>query len=136
MTTELNKTNCKGQLIPDTAAELVAAWDKGELPIWTVAMGGLGPGYEQALQTLMIELLRSAGPLPKDDAPEQDFRHWGSDVIGRHSTSLGGLSGAQVGAAKGLAAAVIRRGMHAVLDEVDSERRTQISKFWPRAKEG
>ena len=46
---------------PNTAAELVAAWDRGDL-VPTIEMGGLGPGYEQAIQVLMIELLRSAGP--------------------------------------------------------------------------
>jgi hypothetical protein len=49
---------------PDRPAEVVAAWDAGRV-IWTVEMGGLGPGYEQTIQTLVVELLRSAGGPPE-----------------------------------------------------------------------
>ena len=41
----------------ETAAEMVETWDTGEL-VWSISMGGLGPGYEQAIQVLAIELMR------------------------------------------------------------------------------
>ena len=41
----------------DTAREQVERWDAGQ-SIWTLEMGGMGPGYEQAIQVLAIEITR------------------------------------------------------------------------------
>lgn len=35
--------------IPETCEEALARWDAGET-VFTAEMGGLGPGYEQAIQ--------------------------------------------------------------------------------------
>lgn len=37
--------------------EWLAKWDKGET-VWSVEMGGLGPGYEQIIQIIAAEILR------------------------------------------------------------------------------
>lgn len=109
----------------DTAEELVAAWDREEL-IRTIEMGGMGPGYEQALQVCFIELLRAKSP-----------ERW-DETVSRISPDLCGLSGAQVGAAKALASQVLEKGMKACLEEVKKadptdDRCLLISRAWPKA---
>lgn len=46
-------------------ADVLAKWDAGEA-IWSVQLGGIGPGYEQTIQVLIMELLRDnlTRPLP------------------------------------------------------------------------
>lgn len=41
----------------ETAAEALAAWDEGKI-VTTVELGGLGPGYEQAIQVCAFEMIR------------------------------------------------------------------------------
>lgn len=40
-----------------TAEEILAKWDANET-LWSVELGGLGPGYEQAIQAGAMEALR------------------------------------------------------------------------------
>jgi hypothetical protein len=119
------------------ARELLRKWDSGET-IWTIEMGGLGPGYEQAIQVLAVEILRDNidSPLPTNE----DFREWGNSTITRidyelpdGSWSCGGYSGAQVGAAKQVAFRWLRDGTAKFHESVPDDRRIQISKFWPKA---
>lgn len=101
----------------DKAADIVAAWDRGET-VFSLSMGGLGPGYDQCIQVAVIELLRDQDgkdlPPRKDGAetPEEAEarRSWGDDTIDRISSELGGMSGAQVGAAKWLAFQILTKG--------------------------
>lgn len=85
-------------VIPETARELVSQWDSGET-IWSIEMGGLGPGYEQAIQILAVEITRDnldkqvPNPAPSD---------WGHDTCDRidkplpdGTYSCGGFSGAR-----------------------------------------
>lgn len=102
----------------DTAAELVSAWDRGQL-VPTIEMGGIGPGYEQALQALMIELLRCGDVSKFEEVARRESREWGH------------FSGAQVGAASNLAARVLKVGMVEARKEVDAERHILISTAWP-----
>jgi hypothetical protein len=113
----------------NTVAELLAAWDAGET-IWSIEMGGLGPGYEQAIQVLAIELMRDCAgqPLPESEEAE---RAWGKATISRVDKDCGGFSGAQVGAAKQIAYKFIKQGPQAALAEVQDDRRILVSKFWP-----
>lgn len=52
------------------AGEQLRRWDSGD-PIWTIEMGGMGPGYEQAIQVLAIEIVRDEinKPLPTEVQP-------------------------------------------------------------------
>lgn len=91
----------------DLAADIVAAWDAGQT-IWSLNLGGLGPGYDQAIQVAVIEILRDhlGDPLPT----EQDERQaWAGKTLARIDATLG-LSGAQWGAAKWLAFQILRTG--------------------------
>jgi hypothetical protein len=85
---------------PDTAHEQVARWDEGRT-IWSIEMGGLGPGYEQAIQVLAVEITRDN--LDKELPGEENYRDWGDDTVHRIDKQCGGFSGAQVGAAKQIA---------------------------------
>lgn len=123
-------------LYAETAAEQLRRWDAGET-IWTVEMGGLGPGYEQAIQILAIEIVRDHldQPLPN----ESTWQTWGDatvaridqpDANGHHS--CGGFSGGQVGAAKHLALGWLRDGPEIYRAKFPQDRHIQCSNFWPR----
>lgn len=119
-------------LYAEDAREQLRRWDAGE-PIWTIELGGLGPGYEQVIQTLAIELVRDNLDKPLPEGNEQ-FQDWGDDTIQRIDGNLGGCSGAQAGAAKGLAYRWLKVGPAAVMASVpEKDRHIQASKFWPRA---
>src|SRR3990167_269657 len=97
---------------PATAAEALARWDAGQ-SVFTVEMGGLGPGYEQVIHIMAFEIIREllsrevdwalcnrahAG----DEAAKREWRAFCDDVdkaVMPRITSLGS-SGAQHGAAQ------------------------------------
>jgi hypothetical protein len=118
---------------------MVSAWDKGEI-ITTLEMGGLGPGYEQAIQILVIELVREY--LDKQiPGPDVAVADWGDEVVRRIDKDCGVFSGAQVGAAKWLAYQYLTKrpeGFFAWLKEQNPERAeqtTMVSRHWPKAPE-
>ena len=101
----------------ETAAELLAKWDEGET-IWSIELGGLGPGYEQAIQVAAIEITREAlsdtdrlAPIMDSMKGTEEERRvateaWdaiASAAIAKVDDRLGGLSGAMYGAARWLA---------------------------------
>lgn len=120
-----------------TAREYLERWDKGEA-VWTLEMGGIGPGYEQAIQVLVTELLRDNldKPLPDEDS----WRSWGDDVVSRIDATAGGFSGAQVGAAKGLAVRYLQEGPRAFFERVKGEMPSRgedlilVSNAWPHVE--
>jgi hypothetical protein len=124
--------------IPKTCAEALRRWDAGD-PVFTVEMGGFGPGYEQAIHICVFEIVRdqlAEGPLPEfgkdDDAALQNWwSTWGDAAISRSNAAVGGYSGAQVGAAKSLAYRYLRDGWAVTVNSVDDDRKTQVSKYWP-----
>jgi len=102
------------------AADLLSRWDAGR-GVWSIAMGGFGPGYEQALQIASFEVLRHLLNGGKIDAAE--------DALAR--VEYLGLSGAQWGAARSLALAFHERGPRKVHEDFDSDRHIPASKFFP-----
>ena len=113
---------------PQNVVEVIQQWDRGGT-VWTIEMGGIGPGYEQAIQLLFIELLRDhqSKPLPTDDL----FSTWGDETVSRIDKDCGGFSGAQVGAAKQIAYRMLRDGPVKFHSSIPEDRRIQISKFFP-----
>ena len=118
------------------AKEQLRRWDAGDT-IWSIEMGGLGPGYEQSIQILAIEIIRDN--LDKPLPTESSWSVWADDTIARVDKKLpdgtyscGGFSGAQVGAAKNLAFRWLKEGPAKLLQQVPNERRIQVSNFWPR----
>src|SRR5918994_1215735 len=63
-----------------TAGGTLAAWDAGVF-VGSVEMGGIGPGYEQAIHVLVFELIRDlrAAPLPDEAA----WPSWGDATVHR-----------------------------------------------------
>lgn len=106
------------------AADLLSRWDAGR-GVWSIAMGGFGPGYEQALQIAAFEVLRHLLNGGKIDAAD--------DALAR--VEYLGLSGAQWGAARSLARAFYEQGPRKVHDDFDRDRHIQVSKFFPSGPE-
>lgn len=116
----------------ENAREQLRRWDGGG-SIWSIEMGGLGPGYEQAIQVLAIEIVRDEidKPLPQ----EEMWQTWGNATVRRLDESCHGFSGVQVGAAKQLAYKWLTIGPAAVLKQVrEKDRHIQVSAFWPKAE--
>jgi len=94
--------------LPKFAAEcreLLEKWDNGET-IWTLEMGGMGPGYEQCIQIMAVEFTRAAIDLPLEGPDEEKNKTFSEScdlALKPINEQLGGVSGAQWGAAKWLA---------------------------------
>lgn len=122
-------------IYPETASEALFRWDSGS-PVFTVSMGGLGPGYEQAIQMLVFEIIRDH----KDDAlpseNSQELKAWwsafGEKAITRTDKQAGGYTGAMVGAAKNLAYRGIRDGWAKMLKGAPQDRLIQVAKKFPQ----
>jgi hypothetical protein len=85
--------------------ELIEAWDRGET-ITTLTMGGLGPGYEQAIQIAAVEFARATEGLdgtPNSEEASQAFRARCDLALKNHDEKLGGITGAMFEAASWLA---------------------------------
>lgn len=122
--------------IPETCEEALKRWDEGA-SIFTVEMGGLGPGYEQCIHILTFEIVRdqlAAGPLPNFESPEprHEWSEWGRMAITRTDADVGGYSGAQVGAAKNLAYLCLRDGWRNAVRSVPEDRLIQVRRDWPK----
>lgn len=111
-----------------TIMDIILEWDAGNT-IWSIEMGGLGPGYEQAIQLLFVELVRDMKdtPLPTDET----FGEWGNETVTRIDKTCGGFSGAQVDAAKMIAYRMLRDGPQKFYQSIPKDRRIQVSKFFP-----
>lgn len=128
------KANQSNIPVHSEAKEILRLWDGGE-PIKTVEMGGLGPGYEQAIQVLAVGMVRDHIGRPVPSNPPKD---WGEDTLTRlreaekNGKAEGmGFSGAQFGAARNLAYGWLTRGTTAVRSEVPLDRRILASRTWP-----
>lgn len=108
------------------AADWLAKWDRGEI-VWTVVCGGFSPGYEQALQIAAFEALRFMLDAKSTDEPP-------FDVMEPRIGALN-LSGAQWGAACGLARRVYRYGPAETVESFPSDRHIMVSRDFPQAPE-
>lgn len=131
----------QAELFGADAVEWLRRWDEGRA-VWSIEMGGLGPGYEQAIQACAAELVR----LMLMQGYESDKLTNGAygkrlnaevaDSIYSHAVSmgLGGLSGAQFGAAKNLAWFIYSDGPIKVMNDPRvKDRHIQVSNRWPGA---
>ena len=116
--------------VPETIDDALALWDSDQT-VFTVEMGGLGPGYEMAIQSLMFELareFRKFDPWPDD---WEEVNKIADPIVDRcNKEPWGGFSGAQVGAAKNLAAIVCRKGYRvAINDDKVRDRHIQVCRL-------
>lgn len=113
----------------DLAKEMIDQWDRGE-SIWSIEMGGVGPGYEQAIQVAMVEIVRAMLDIQPTSDQENDWailRAKSADVIDELDEKWG-YSGAQVGAARNIAFKFWRHGPQVVLkDEQVQDRKIQVN---------
>ncbi len=125
------------ELIATDAKEQLARWDLGDT-IWSIEMGGIGPGYEQALQILAVEIVRDniGKEVPAVGTP---MDAWADSTVSRIDKPANhlGFSGAQVGAAKFLAYKWLTVGPAALCDDPGyKDRHIQVSNIWPRVNPG
>ena len=125
----------------ETVPDLLQAWDNGDT-VWTVELGGLGPGYEQALQVAAVEFSRACKDLPNikhdDKESTERFTKKCEEVLHELDKDLGGLSGAQFGAARWLAFQwCFNGGPGKLMERAKKQKRETIliSKHWPKAPE-
>lgn len=115
------------------AADWLAKWDRGD-GVWTVQMGGLSAGYDQAINIAAAEMLRAfldLKPVLVTGEPiPQEVRDAISTALGDAPSALG-LSGAQYGAAFNLAMAIYHLGPIKAVGEAPDDRRIQASQNWP-----
>lgn len=129
----------------------IQRWDSGD-SLWSVEMGGLGPGYEQAIQILIVELVRDSidGGFPdvekleaedkaagidlhdySKSATQKAWSAWGGATIHRIDDECLGFSGAQVGVAKSVAYKILRDGWSKAMASAPEDRKIQIQKQSP-----
>lgn len=125
----------KTEQYPDIK-EWLRRWDAGET-VWTVEMGGLGPGYEQALQIAAVEMVRilvDSGI----DATSETYAIDAKELIDKKLFAVPliknlGISGGQFGAAINIADQLYRRTPSVALaDEQVKDRKILISKNFPQ----
>ena len=109
----------------ETAEDMIKLWDSGST-VHTIRMGGMGPGYEQVIQTAMIELLRDN--YQKELPTEENWETWGDSTLRRIDDALGGLTGAMWGAARVLAYDILKNGWLTVEKRYKKERLIMVSK--------
>lgn len=120
----------------DSPQALLERWDSGK-SCWMVEMGGLGPGYEQAIQIMAFEFLRAFIAIKSDAAKwAADDAAWKADreaveKLAENTVHRIGPSGAQHGAAMNIATCIYRHGPRAALKMVDEKRLIQVSNYFP-----
>jgi hypothetical protein len=124
-------TATKNYLYPKTAKEALDKWDSGT-SIFTVEMGGMGPGYEQAIHIGVFEVIRKLHnkKLPDEKTHQKELQKIFDDSIPRGL----GLSGAQAGAIKQVASKALILGWRKMMDSVPQDRKIQVSKNFPTLK--
>lgn len=93
--------------------------------VWSIEMGGMGPGYEQAIQVGVIESCRAHAKYGLNHrrvpTPEYAMNTYLSllldDAMKADPKWLDGLSGAQAGAVMNIVANYLRKGYGACIDE-------------------
>jgi hypothetical protein len=103
-----------------TANEWIDAFDRGEV-IESVDMGGISDGYEMAIQSLVVEIVRkvSSHDVPKEMDTFKALLGIAKDQSVNILDGIHGFSGAQIGASTNLAAIIWRRGIDSFQDVKD-----------------
>ncbi len=110
-----------------TLKEALQKWNNKE-SVWSVEMGGLGPGYEQCIQVMIFEMCKERIDY---GVTKDNFDKVVEPVITRLDKQFGGFSGAQVGAAKSVAFKFLTRGYNESLnDEQIKDRKIQVENTW------
>ena len=118
-------------------AEVLARWDRGDI-IHTIEMGGMGPGYEQCIQIVAMEVLRVCLNKKYDASLWEDKDIWARDrdeidkAVSPQITDLG-LSGAQWGAGLQLGTGFYMHTPAELMKKVKADRLIMASRTIPSA---
>lgn len=112
------------------AADWLARWDDGR-SVWTITMGGLSAGYDQAINLIAAEMVRALLKLQLDKGEWQDEFRALIDVECAKALDVLGLSGAQYGAALSFAWRLYNDGPLVAVAGTPDDRRIQASKRYP-----
>ena len=120
------------------ASDWLKRWDDGK-SVWSIEMGGLGPGYEQCIQITVAEILRHLLAVGYDHSTWGEREFWERDReqiekagFANERISALGLSGAQWGAALSLATKLYSCGPRTIMtDERVKDRRIQVMRVFP-----
>lgn len=134
--------------IHETTEQALAAWNNGDI-VWSIEMGGMGPGYEQAIHIAAFEAIRYMLKTPPDweeidsDTEHEDMPHemraWAKyrkimdEELFADDGPLkdAGMSGAQMGAAMNIASMFVKQGYKAAMDKCPEDRKIMVSNKWP-----
>lgn len=112
------------------AADWLARWDRGD-GVWTITMGGLSAGYDQAINLIAAEMVRAFLKLQLEKGEWQDEYRALIDVECADALFVLGLSGSQYGVALSFAWRLYRDGPLIVVAGAPDDRRIQASKDYP-----
>ena len=120
------------------AADWLDRWDNDK-SVWSIEMGGLGPGYEQAIQITAAEILRHLLEVGYDSSLWKDEAVWkvnrGTIEAYSHANERIkklGLSGAQWAGALSLATKLYMDGPRKIMnDPAIEDRHIQVSLSFP-----
>lgn len=117
------------------ASDWLKRWDEGR-SVWSIEMGGLGPGYEQVIQITAAEILRwYLANKPELDGKDEEKWKLVRDEMDKAVTPIVrplGLSGAQWGAAVNVATMLYRRGPCGVMNDPRvKDRKIQVTRTFP-----
>src|SRR5262249_38611018 len=116
----------------------LARWDEGR-SVFTIEMGGMGPGYEQCIHVTAAEMLRWMLEHKPAIADMEDREKWpairdamGKAVFAGPVVQQLGLSGAKFGAAVSISTALYMKGPRPVMNEpAVKDRHIQVSRCFP-----
>lgn len=116
-------------LYPKTIDDLVKRWDDNE-SIFTISLGGIGPGYEQCIQNLLFEIVKGLREKKYNPDNDKDFEQYkiDADVIVSRLDKEFHFSGAQVGAAKQMAWQFLAYGYREMMTKCPGDRLIQVRK--------
>lgn len=125
------------------AADWLKRWDEGE-SVWSIEMGGIGPGYEQCIHITTAEIIRLmleknmvAHAWEDGDVWKTDLRIIEYECFNNPTIKSLGLTGAQWHGAVNLACQFYKQGPRGVLkDKRIKDRRILVSKNFPTTATG
>lgn len=122
--------------VTDNWKEAAKKWDR-DGSVWSASLGGIGPGYEQAIQILLWEILlrwdETRNPMEKKRNEYTDeYNKHVDTIVHELNDSVLGFSGAQVSAAKGTAFQFIKFGYQHMMAKLPCEREILVSKDFPK----
>jgi hypothetical protein len=119
-----------------TWQEAAKRWKDGATVV-SIELGGIGPGYEQAIQVLLFEIMVRWGDrqlIVEDEAVPKDYLDHVDKVAADLDASCRGFTGSQVGIAKVTAFQFMRYGYAEMLAKAPGERFLIVSKDFPHVE--